>query len=88
MSDTNIVTEDQTRRHNPLAPVVVGLIRALSLERDAHDSTKVVLNEAVTMMGELDRKLDGERANRLHLLAQYRAAMSGRTNAEERQAAA
>ena len=78
-------TVSQTKE-NALAPVVVGLIRALSLEREAHESTRFVLHEALALMADQDRKLDRERANRLHLLDQYRAAMSGRTNAEERQA--
>jgi hypothetical protein len=85
MSDTTIVNPNATCSHNPLASVVVGLIRALSMERDAHESTKVVLHEAVTMMGEQDRQLDRERASRLHLLAQYRELVSGRTKGDERQ---
>ena len=86
MNDTNIVNENGPVPQNPLAPVVVGLIRALSMEREAHDSTRVVLHQAVEMMGDQDRKLDRERASRLHLLAQYRDLLNGRTKAVERQA--
>lgn len=88
MNDTHSIHERPTTLPNPLAPVVVGLIRSLSMERDAHESTRCVLREAIAMMANQDRKLDIERSNRLDLLAQYRAAISGRTNAEERQAIA
>lgn len=89
MSDTNIVTENDTVSQNALAPVVVGLIRALSMEREAHESTRVVLREAVAMMGEQDRQIDRERASRLHLLEQYRE-LVGRPidiNTEQKRAA-
>jgi hypothetical protein len=82
MNDTDIVTQIQ----NPLAPVVIGLIRALSMERDAHTSTRAVLHEAIALVREQDQKLDRERASRFDLLSQYRALISGRTKAEERQA--
>lgn len=70
---------------NPLAPVVIGLIRALRIEHQAHDSTREVLHAAVAFAAEKDRENDRTRARYLNLLAEFRAMASGRTSAEERQ---
>jgi hypothetical protein len=86
MNDTSILHESRNTTANPLAPVVVGLVRALSMERDAHESTRFVLHEAVNMLSEQDRQIDRERTYRLHLLEQYRVVVSDRAAAEARQA--
>lgn len=78
MSDTNILNDSESVFQNPLAPVLVELIRELS-------STRAVLHEAVTMLGEQERKLDRERASRLHLLKEYRAIVGGHTRGDTRQ---
>jgi hypothetical protein len=71
MNDTEIVTHTC----NPLAPVVVGLIRSLSMERAAHDSTRFVLHEAISMLHDQDRQLDRARDSARCLREQIRQTM-------------
>lgn len=62
-----------------LVPVVLELIRELRAEREAY-------HVAVGIIAERDARLDRLRAQNIHLRAQLRAVMSGRTIADERQA--
>jgi len=75
---------------NHLAALVVGLTRALSRVRDEARDEREHLQEAVRaaveFAAEADRKYSRVRTRYLELLAQHRALVSGRTNAEERQA--
>lgn len=64
---------------NPLAPVVVDLIRQLRAEREAK-------HVAVGLIAERDGEVKRVRAENIHLRAQLRAMFSGQTIADERQA--
>lgn len=68
------------------AAVAVSLIRELAAARRARDAYREALQAAVAVIKARDEALTRLRDTNAHLRAQLRAAVSGRTLAEERQA--
>lgn len=76
MAPTDTIPPDGGRR---LAPVVLELIRELRAVREAY-------HVAVGIIAERNARLKGLRDENIHLRAQLRAVVTGRTVADERQA--
>ncbi|MCC7177065.1 MAG: hypothetical protein IT177_01625 [Acidobacteria bacterium] len=68
------------------AALVVRLVRELAAARRARDAYREALQAAVAVIRARDEALTRLRDTNAHLRAQVRAAVSGRTLAEERQA--
>jgi hypothetical protein len=73
---------------NPLAPVLLNVIRVARDRGVQLRAARAVLVTAIGLLADRDRQLDDERSQKEHLRAQIRACVSGRTIAEERHAIA
>lgn len=71
---------------NPLTPALLDTIRLARARGVELLEVRTWLRDALAVIAERDRALDHLRAENIHLRAQLRAALSGRTIAEERQA--
>jgi len=66
-------TSPHLESRNPLAPVLLARIRLHRMEREAHDATRFVMREAVSMLRDQYLALERERANRLAVVNELRA---------------
>ena len=76
---------DQTQKIASMSRTIVDLLRLVRTLRGEYNALSLVCGEALTLAHEQDRQMKAARERYLSLLAQHRALMSGRTNAEERQ---
>jgi len=80
-----VSTELLTAKVGSMSRTIVDLLRLVRTLRAEYTALSEVLGIALEMLRESDRQLKAARDRYLSLLAQHRALISGRTNAEERQ---
>ena len=78
MSDTTQSTP------NPLTPALLDTIHLARQRAEELAEVRALLYAAIDAIAELHKDVDRYRASTIHLRAQIRAAVSGRTIAEER----
>lgn len=74
-----------TERVGALSRIVIDLLRLIRTLREEYAALSGLLGMTLELKREGDRQLEAAQHRYLWLLAQHRALMSGRSNAEERQ---
>ena len=78
--------DQQAEKIASMSRTIVDLLGLVRVLREEYCALSEVFSISLDMARQTDRQLEAARQRYLWLLAQHRALMSGRTNAEERQA--